>query len=160
MEAIQEIFSDKRFIKYCYSVAKNEDLAKELHQHCAVRLFEKKISLKSDDLLKYFKVTALNEWRHQSSKFNQTHRRKPEKAFRSMILAESSELDKFLNIFLSRNIKDEQELFHNEIFILYLSLGSTRKVAEKTAINYATISLSVKYYSEKIKLEYDKFRNS
>jgi len=60
---------------------------------------------------------------------------------------------------LDKAIKPQEDFFLNEIFLLFLKLGSTYKVEAATGIDRRVISKSIKIYKQQIEDEYRKINN-
>ena len=91
---INKIFEEHRFLSLCRNITAGSDLADDLLQHCAIRIYEKGFTPDSrkGNLYVYFKTMAQNEWNHPSSKFNQVYRNRVEnKLLRDVNLHEIEE---------------------------------------------------------------------
>lgn len=224
MSTIRDIFTEKRYITFCRKITKGTDLADDLLQHCAIRIHEKGVCedpRAKFTLFSYFKRTAINEWRHPASKFNQLYRRNPtlpinQQISRDTVEDEPTDFRRWLDRHLSRDTsyneakvrkaeakakesaarslkirdqllkhetdqqaiqqiheshairmerikadlekatKPEDDFFLNELFILYLQLGSTHKVSKETGIPQATVSKCINTYKIQVQDEYRK----
>jgi DNA-directed RNA polymerase specialized sigma24 family protein len=159
LELIEQIYSDPKFIKACRKITGGSELADDLLQHCAIKIYEKKIDSKSiKSPIQFFKSVAWREWYTPSSKFNQQYGHKDRVPLightKAIPLKDESTFIDWLNDYLSEPKQSKVLKFQNEIFLLYLKLNSTQKVSEFLNIEINVIKKSVRNYTEIIENEY------
>jgi hypothetical protein len=135
-----------------------------LLQHCAIKIYEKKIDSKSiTSPIQFFKAVAWREWNTKSSKFNQQYGHKDRVPLightNAIVPKDEPNFTDWLNAYLSEPKKNKALKFQNEIFLLYLKLNSTQKVSEYLKIEINVIKKSVRNYTQIIENEY-KNRNT
>lgn len=162
MDYITEIFNDKRYISVCKQLARNNDLANDLLQFCSMILWERGVTKDErarNTLFSYFRKTATNQWCDPNSPFNKETGRlkyvtdnkvKPN-------TTDKTEFQQFMDDYLSTPRKENtREWFLNELFLVYLELGSTTKTSEATGIHQTIVYNCVKEYREEIEHEYNR----
>lgn len=157
---IDEIYRDKRFIQVCRGITKGSDLADDLLQHCAILLYERGFVPDKDkgNLFDYFSMTALNQWRMPSSKFNKEYKvHKEIPSGLNIKVTDDQSQNNFLQ-FLDKSLeeipKSKRRKFAQSIFLVYLKLGSIRAVSLETGIDQNLVTSTIKFYKTQIEHEY------
>lgn len=151
-------------------MTKGNSLSEDLFQHCVILLYERNVLAKlrnENAIYSYFFKTAFSEWTHPSSKFNKEFKRLKETVFEGQeevqeggAAVDCFELNdkpfnKWLNEYLCSKKKDKKEEFLNELFLCYLEVRSTRKLAKLTGIHYQTVNRCINIYKKHIENEYN-----
>lgn len=119
---------------------------------------------------------AYREWKHPSSKFNQLYKRLRElpgifhgpeddvdeyqqvgelqPQWHEAAETPPSAFREWLDARLDQKASDERQYFLQQVFIVYLRLGSTHAVARATGICQTIVSKSVKTYKTQLENEF------
>ena len=149
------------FIQITRNVCKNSPLLHDLHYEAIIVILEKQYDLNEiRNLQHFFAAIVWRTW--HSNKFKKKYFTGDFEFIENIKIEDAKKEIDYSEIinFLNNSPQTEEDFYEQNLLKLYIELGDSKKISQKTLIPYRTVANDIKKIKDKIKTKHNEKNSS
>jgi len=149
------------FIQITRNVCKNSPLLHDLHYEAIIVILEKQYDLNEiRNLQHFFAAIVWRTW--HSNKFKKKYFSANFEFIENIKIEDAKKEIDYSEIinFLNNSPQTEEDFYEQNLLKLYIELGDSKKISQKTLIPYRTVANDIKKIKDKIKTKHNEKNSS